>query len=239
MKISENKVVELKYELEVDGNIIDAADENSPLDYIHGSRMLLPGFEAEIDGLSEGDEFSFTLSSQEGYGEYDESQLMELPKSAFEVSGAMAGELLKEGNILPLVNGEGMVVRGVVKEVNEDFVTMDFNHPMAGKTLKFTGKILSVREATEKELKEGLHGEFLPVEGCGCCHGEGHHHGHHHGEEGCCHGEGHHHGHHHGEGGCCHGEGHHHGHHHGEGGCCHGEGHHHGHHHGDKGSCNN
>ncbi|MBQ3941660.1 MAG: peptidylprolyl isomerase, partial [Bacteroidales bacterium] len=64
--------------------------------------------------------------------------------------------------------------------------TMDFNHPMAGKTLHFTGKVESVREATEKELREGLHGEYLPPEeGCGHCHGECHK-----DEDGCCHGEG-------------------------------------------------
>ena len=70
---------------------------------------------------------------------------------------------------------------------------MDFNHDLAGKTLEFKGEVLSVRDATEKELKEGLHGEFLPVEACGCDdpHGEGCcHHGHH--GEGCCHhGQGH------------------------------------------------
>ena len=79
---------------------------------------------------------------------------------------------------------------------------MDFNHPLAGKTLNFKGEILTVRDATEKELKEGLHGEYLPQEECGC--GCGHHH---HGDGECC-------GHHdHKDGECC-------GHHHGDG-CCH------------------
>ena len=104
-----------------------------------------------------------------------------------------------------MLNQAGQVVQGTVHEVTESAVTMDFNHPMAGKTLHFTGKVESVRSATDKELTEGLHGEYLPPEEHECCHGKGDCHK---GEgEGCCHGEGH------GDGECCHkGEGE---------GCCH------------------
>ena len=106
-------------------------------------------------------------------------------------------------------------------EIKDEDVTVDFNHPMAGKTLLFSGRVLSVREATEQELKEGLHGEFLPPEA---------HHCHRHGKGGCCHhhdheGEGCHHegGCHHEDGeGCCGGQGGD-GCRHGEGGCCHHE----------------
>ena len=213
MKIENNKVVELTYELTVDGKVVDKA-ETKPLDYIHGTHMLLPKFETEIEGLEPGSEFAFTLTPEEGYGEYDPKHKFDLPKSAFEVDGVVQEELLKIGNIVPMLNSAGMVVQGVVASISEDVVTMDFNHPMAGKTLNFTGKIVSVRDATEKELTEGLHGEFIPHEGgChgGChggCNGEGHEEGHecHCNEEGheChCHEEGHE---------ChCHEEGHEHG----------------------------
>ena len=217
MKIENNKVVELTYELTVDGKVVDKA-ETKPLDYIHGTHMLLPKFETEIEGLEPGSEFAFTLTPEEGYGEYDPKHKFDLPKSAFEVDGVVQEELLKIGNIVPMLNSAGMVVQGVVASISEDVVTMDFNHPMAGKTLNFTGKIVSVRDATEKELTEGLHGEFIPHEGgchVGChggchggCNGEGHEEGHecHCNEEGheChCHEEGHE---------ChCHEEGHEHG----------------------------
>jgi FKBP-type peptidyl-prolyl cis-trans isomerase SlyD len=70
-----------------------------------------------------------------------------------------------------MLNSMGAVIPGVVIEVSEDSVKMDLNHQMAGKTLRFTGEVLTVREATEKELTEGLHGEY--VHRCGGCHGGG------------------------------------------------------------------
>lgn len=207
MKVEKNKVVAVSYELEVEGQIADKSGADKPLEYIHGTGMLLPKFEANLEGKEPGDSFGFTLTPEEGYGEYDERYKVELPMSAFEVGGEVRKDLLVPGRIIPMFNSEGQVVQGKVEKVGEDSVTMDFNHPMAGKTLNFSGKVESVRSATEKELAEGLHGEYLPQEGCHCggdCHGEGCGEG-----EGCCHGHG---------DDCCH-EGH------GEGeGCCH-EGH--------------
>jgi FKBP-type peptidyl-prolyl cis-trans isomerase SlyD len=91
-----------------------------------------------------------------------------------------------------MMNSMGGVIPGVVVEVSEDSVKMDLNHQMAGKTLHFTGEIVSVREATEKELTEGLHGEYVHT--CGGCGGGCH------GHEGGCHEGGCH------EGGCHDGE---------------------------------
>ena len=211
MKIEKNKVVVLTYELDVEGRVVDRATAERPLDYIQGMHMLIPRFEQEVEGLEPGAAFAFTLPPEEGYGPYDDSKRKPLPKEAFTINGEVREDLMEVGRLLPLVNGYGEVVQAVVTEVRENDVVMDFNHPMAGKTLHFTGTVLSVREATEKELAEGLHGEFLPPEEeHHCCHG--------HGKGHCRHGEGHH----HEDGHCCHGEGHG----HEEGHCCHGEGEH-------------
>ncbi|MBQ6761332.1 MAG: FKBP-type peptidyl-prolyl cis-trans isomerase [Bacteroidales bacterium] len=219
MKIEKNKVVVLSYELEVEGKVVDAATQDNPLDYIQGMHMLIPRFEDELEGLEDGAAFSFTIQPEEGYGSYDEKRRILLPKSAFTIQGEVREDLMEIGRILPMVGADGSIVNATVVEVKEEGVTMDFNHPMAGKVLNFKGKVLSVRDATEKELTEGLHGEFLPLEeGHHCCHGKGkghchHHHEHEDGE--CC-------GHHdHGDGECC-------GHHdHGDGECCgHGHCHH-------------
>ena len=173
MKVQKNNVVELTYELIVDGKLADKATQERPLGYIHGTHMLLPKFESEVEGKEPGDEFAFTLTPEEGYGTFDETRLFELPKAAFEIDGKVREELLVVGQIIPMLSNTGQVVQGTVHEVKPDTVVMDFNHPMAGKTLHFTGKVESVREASEKELKEGLHGEYLPKEGCHCgdgCH---------------------------------------------------------------------
>ena len=195
MKIVQNAVVEFRYELEVDGQVVDHTTEERPLDYIHGTGSLLPKLEAHIEGMEPGDKFDITLSPADGYGEIDPSRIIDLPKAAFEVNGEVREDLLVPGNTIPMMNSMGGVIPGVVLEVTEDSVKMDLNHQMAGKTLHFTGKVLTVREATEKELTEGLHGEFVHSCGCGGCHGsdcggcEGGHCGEDHGEDcGCgCH----------------------------------------------------
>ena len=172
MKIGQNTVVEFSYELEVDGNVVDHTTKERPLDYIHGTGSLLPKLEAHIEGMEPGATFDITLSPADGYGEVDPSRIIDLPKAAFEVNGEIREDLLVPGTTIPMMNSMGGVIPGVVVEVTEDMVKMDMNHQMAGKTLHFTGEILTVREATEKELTEGLHGEYVHTCGCGGgCHG--------------------------------------------------------------------
>ena len=206
MKIAQNTVVEFSYELEVEGKVVDHTTKERPLDYIHGTGSLLPKLEAHIEGMEPGDKFEITLSPADGYGEVDPTRIIDLPKAAFEVNGEIREDLLVPGNTIPMMNSMGGVIPGLVLEVTEDSVKMDLNHQMAGKTLHFSGEILTVREATEKELTEGLHGEYVHTCGCGGgCHG---HEGGCHGHEGGCGGD---------CGGGCHGH---------EGGCdCHEEGH--------------
>ena len=177
MKITQNAVVEFCYELEVEGQVVDKTTKEKPLDYIHGTGSLLPKLEAHIEGMQAGDKFDITLAPADGYGEVDPQRIIDLPKAAFEVNGEVREDLLVPGNTIPMMNSMGGVIPGVVLEVTADSVKMDLNHQMAGKTLHFTGEIVSVREATEKELTEGLHGEY--VHSCGCggggCHGGGCH----------------------------------------------------------------
>ncbi len=177
MKITQHAVVEFAYELEVEGQVVDHTTKEKPLDYIHGTGSLLPKLEAHIEGMQAGDKFEITLAPVDAYGEVDPQRLIDLPKAAFEVNGEVREDLLVPGNTIPMMNSMGGVIPGVVLEVSADSVKMDLNHQMAGKTLHFTGEIVSVREATEKELTEGLHGEY--VHSCGCggggCHGGGCH----------------------------------------------------------------
>ena len=102
MKVEKNKVVAVSYELEVEGQIADRSSADKPLEYIHGSGMLLPKFEANLEGKEPGDSFSFTLTPGEGYGEYDERYRIDVPLSAFEVNGEVRKDLLVPGRILPI-----------------------------------------------------------------------------------------------------------------------------------------
>lgn len=174
MKIEDKKVVALTYQLEVEGQIVDKTTEEKPLDFIQGMGYLLPLFEANIEGKEPGDTFAFTLEPKDGYGEWELERVIDLPKEAFEVDGQIREDLLKVGNIIPLMNSMGGVVPGKVLDVAEKTVKMDLNHPMAGKTLNFSGKIVEVRDATEKELTEGLHGEFAEHHECNCGCGHDH-----------------------------------------------------------------
>lgn len=165
MKISDNKVVSLIYELEVDGQIADSCDASRPLEFIFGIGHLLPKFEANIEGKTVGDKFDFRLTAAEGYGERDPRAIIDLPKTIFMQDGHLAEDILFEGNVIPMMNADGGVMPGTVVKVGEEHVTMDFNHQMAGKDLHFTGEILKMREATEDELKNGL------KRSCGGCQG--------------------------------------------------------------------
>ena len=118
MKIGQNSVVELCYELEVDGEIVDRTTRERPLDYIHGTGSLLKKFEQNIEGLEPGGKFSFTLTPAEGYGEVDPDRIIDLPKEAFEVNGQIMEDLLVPGATIPLVNGMGGIVPGKVLQLS-------------------------------------------------------------------------------------------------------------------------
>ena len=171
MNIQDEKVVSLTYTLLVDGEVKDQANEENPLEFIFGLGYLLPKFEEYIKGKQVGDTFEFTLNAKEGYGEYDAQAVVELPKHIFEVDGKIQDQLLFVGNVIPMMNQAGGVIPGKVVEVGDDIVKMDFNHELAGKDLHFTGKVVGVRDATEKELTEGLHGERACTHDCSSCSG--------------------------------------------------------------------
>ena len=182
MEINLNKVVSLSYTLEVDGDVIETVTAEKPMMFIFGTGYLLPKFEEYIAGKKVNDTFDFTLSAEEGYGEIDESAIVELPKNIFEVDGKIEDGLLVPGNVLPMMDRDGNRLNGAIDEVKADTVVMNFNHPLAGAALHFTGKVEAIREATETELTNGLFNEKVQHScgdgcasdcsscGCGGCH---------------------------------------------------------------------
>lgn len=160
MNISNNKVVSVHYVLQIDLKgekvVADKSDVENPLQFLHGGGGLLPEFESNLEGLKKGDDFSFKIDAENGYGERDESAIIPIPIDSFKgQDGNIDTEMVKPGNVLPMVDQEGNQIQAIVIEVNEDHVVMDFNHPLAGKDLFFSGSVAEVRDATAEEIEHG------------------------------------------------------------------------------------
>lgn len=155
MKVEKNKMIGVDYKLTVDGQVVDQSQPGQPLEFILGTGMLLPKFEAAIEGKEIGEAVSFTLEAKDGYGETIAEAVVELPKDIFMVDGKLADDILFVGSQVPMSDAQGNRMMGIVKEVGETTIKMDFNHPMAGKTLHFDVEVVSVREVTPEDLQGG------------------------------------------------------------------------------------
>ena len=175
MKIGEKTFVALSYQLKVDGQVVETVKAESPLQFVYGTGFLLPAFEANLAGLGKGDPFAFRLDAANAYGEVIPDAVVELPKEVFMVDGKIEDGMLEIGNQLPMSDNQGNRMMGIVKEVGEETVKMDFNHPMAGKTLNFDVEIVSVRDVTPEDLQGGCScGDCGDDCGGGCDHEKGH-----------------------------------------------------------------
>jgi len=172
MKVSNEKVVSLTYELRLDspeGEVIETLTADSPLTFLYGAGGLLPKFEENIHGLKTGDNFEFNLTLHEAYGEVNTDAIVNIPISAFEVSGKIDHNMLRIGNKIPMQDTSGNKLTGVVQKVSNDTITMDFNHPLAGSSLFFKGEITEIREATDEELHHGHIHNTDNCRGCNDC----------------------------------------------------------------------
>lgn len=165
MKIGKNKMVSLTYDLhydDVEGEMIEQATSEKPLSFIFGAGLMLPKFEASLENLEAGNPFEISLADVDAYGELDENAIVDLPKHIFFIDGEFDEEIVSVGNTVPMMSTSGQRLNGLVLEITDDIVKMDFNHPLAGEHLFFKGEILEVREATDEELAALVSG------GCGC-----------------------------------------------------------------------
>ena len=160
MKVENTKFVAVNYTLTVDGQVADKNPEGQPLEFVCGAGMLLPKFEGALIGKEPGDKVSFTLEPKDGYGEIIAEAIVELPKTIFMIDGKVVEEMLFVGNVVPMSDAEGHRMNGIIKEVKDETVMMDFNHPMAGKTLNFDVEVVEVRDVTPEDL--------APKGGCSC-----------------------------------------------------------------------
>ncbi len=168
MKIGKNKFVSLSYQLflnEANGELVEETGKDNPLQFVFGTGKMLEMFEQNLEGLKSGDNFNFELKAAEAYGEINKDAVVDLPKSLFEVEGKIDESILTMGNSVPMQDAHGNRLNGIVLDVTDETVKMDFNHPLAGDNLYFSGSVLEVREALENELADSC--------GSGHCGSEG------------------------------------------------------------------
>lgn len=162
MVVEAKKVVSVHYTLTeetAEGQLVESTNGGEPLVFIFGAGMMIPDFERNLAGLKQGDKFSFGIAAADAYGEYDDNALVEVDKSIFEDNGKIPDGLLEVGNMLPLQDQDGNRLNGMVAWVGVDKVKLDFNHPMAGVDLYFTGHVEAIRDADDSELAHGhVHG---------------------------------------------------------------------------------
>lgn len=166
MKISANRLVILQYKLNVKNEngefeLMEETTPEHPLQYFHGMGMMLPKFEEYLDGLDEGDKFEFMLPVADAYGEYENENVIDLPKNIFMIDDKFDTDKVFAGAIVPLVDNEGNRINAEIVEVKDETVTVDLNHPLAGEDLYFSGRIISVTQPSEEELHAMMH------HGCG------------------------------------------------------------------------
>lgn len=155
MQIKKHSVVTMDYTLRDDNEtIIDSSGDSGPFPYIHGVGGIIPGLEAEMEGKTVGDEIKVRISPDQGYGERDEALLQSVPRKNFEgVEDISVGMQFQT----PMEDGSQQVVTVVI--VDDEQVTVDANHPLAGVPLNFEVKVVEIRDATKEELEHGhVHG---------------------------------------------------------------------------------
>lgn len=175
MDKTSNKFIAVTYKLyaPMEGNereLIEEATKEQPFQFISGMGLTLDDFETQIVSLQVGDKFDFTLSQEQAYGPYVQEGLQRVPRKVFEIDGKLDSKHVFEGAIVPLTNSDGERFNGTIVKIDQTEITVDLNHPLAGKELNFVGQVTESREATNEEIQQMaqmLSGERGCGGGCG------------------------------------------------------------------------
>ena len=149
-QVTDDLVVTMDYTLTVDGEIVDSSNGGGAIRFVQGHGEIIPGLERQLNGLALGENQTFTVSAKEGYGEYEEDRLIDIPREEFPESIP-----LELGVHLRMKDEEGNPLQARIHEITDDFVKLNFNHVLAGKELQFDVTIVELRPATPEELKHG------------------------------------------------------------------------------------
>lgn len=195
MEKKQSKYISVSYQLyTIDANgekhLEEQTEQGRPFKFISGFGFSHDAFEKQVVDLEQGTKFDFTLQPAEAFGEYYEEGVHKMAREEFFVDGKFDAARIYPGAIITLIGEDDKRLMARVTKVEDDGVTLDANHPLAGKTLQFVGVVLENRDATNEEIQRLLDHMSHECGGCGGCGGgcddgcEG-------GSEGGC------------EGGCC------------------------------------
>lgn len=148
--VADDVVVSLDYTLTVEGQVIDSTEEDQPLQFLQGHQNIISGLENELVGMKIGDRKTVTVQSAEAYGEVDPENIIDVPRGEFPKEIP-----LEVGTELEVKNSDGEVLSATITSVNKDSIKLDFNHPLAGKTLIFDVTVVDLRVPTDEELAHG------------------------------------------------------------------------------------
>ncbi len=150
MQVAANKVIGIHYTLTNDeGQVLDSSQGGNPLYYLHGHSNIIPGLETQLEGKQAGDDFDVKVQPENGYGERNDELVQQVQREAFQ-----GVEQIEPGMQFQTQGPGGAMVVTVI-EANDETVTIDANHPLAGVALNFKGSVDSVREARQEEIEHG------------------------------------------------------------------------------------
>ncbi len=154
LTLTENKIGAIAYDIYVDGELLETVDEDNAIEYMHGWDNIVPGLEKALAGKQAGDSFDVTVAPADAYGEYDNDMIEEIPADDFDFEEE--GVALEPGLEVEMMDEDGDIIEGTILGVEGDMVLVDLNPPLAGKTIRYAGQILNVREPSEEEMDWGF-----------------------------------------------------------------------------------
>lgn len=150
LKVEDGQVVSMEYTLRVDGDVMDTSDGREPLEFIQGIGNIIPGLERELYGMQIGDSKQVSVPPADAYGEFDPEAYVEVPRSDFP-----ADIPVEQGVEIQVHDENNHVMAARIDTFTDTVIKLDFNHPLAGRTLNFDVKIVGLRGASPEELDHG------------------------------------------------------------------------------------
>lgn len=150
MQVAKDRVVSIDYTLkDTEGTLLDSSEGRGPLAYLHGAGNIIPGLEKALEGQNNGDSVEVTIEPGDAYGERDDNLIQDVPKQMFDSVDKVEPGMQFQAQT---PNGTQVIT---VREVGDETVKVDANHPLAGVTLNFDVKVVDVRDASSQEVENG------------------------------------------------------------------------------------